>query len=89
VPELSLAARELQQFRSGTMTLAQLADIWAKRRWNAPNLPEDIDARTDYRVMGLWEPGTWAEVDWMHDSGKLTDAEYRTISRAADAAAGR
>ena len=89
MPELSLAARELQQFRSGTMTLAQLADIWAKRRWNEPNLPEDIDARTDYRTMGLWEPGTWGEVEWMRASGKLTPDEYRTISRAVNAAHGR
>jgi hypothetical protein len=86
VPELSLAARELQEFRTGTMTLAQLADTWAKRRWNEPALPEDPDARTDYRTMGLWEPGTWGEVEWMRASGKLTTAEYRTISRAADAA---
>lgn len=77
----SQAMKELIQFRAGEITLAQLADIWAKRKWDDPTPDDGTD-----NFYGLTQPdGTWQEVVRMEAMGQLTRAEYLTILKAVEA----
>lgn len=72
-PDTSQAMKELIEYRAGDITLAQLVDIWAKRKWADPVKDDD-----DYP--GLFSPpGSWEDVLWMKAKGQLTADEYGTI----------
>jgi hypothetical protein len=72
--DTSQAMKELIEYRAGDITLAQLADIWAKRKWDDP-VKDDYD-----NYPGLFSPpGSWQDVIRMKALGQLTSEEYGTI----------
>jgi hypothetical protein len=69
------AQKELAEYKAGTITLDQLAQIWAARSWDTPDIEHGFDA-----VGELGGPGTWDEVLSFMLTGQLSDAEYQVIS---------
>lgn len=83
------AGRDLREYEQHEITLDQLADRWAQRRWKPTAAPRTLTDMYKEESAGhtLLEPDTWNEVLLMHLLGRLNDEEYETISKRAAKAA--
>jgi hypothetical protein len=71
--------RELAKYKSGEWTLQQLADCWAHRTFDEPDIPKGWDAEGE-----LGGDGTWHEILKMALTGKLDWDDFIFISREAE-----
>ena len=66
--------RELAKYTSGEWTLQQLADCWAHRTFDEPDIPKGWDAWGE-----LGGDGTWDEILVMALTGKLDRDDFLFI----------
>lgn len=83
------AGREVQMLHDGDLSLGQLGDIWAQRRWKPVPTARTVAEMDDpaHEEQTLVDPDTWNEVLLMRTLGVLTEHEYDYLSDRVDEAA--
>lgn len=87
---MSQVTDDLARYKSGDMTLDELAAEWAQRDFGtADDTTKSVeDVWLDAEDTDHTAEGTWGEVRSLRDRGLLTPEEYATVSAAADEAGG-
>lgn len=87
---MSQVTDDLARYKSGDITLDELATEWAERDFGTADegTKSVEDVWLDAEDADHSEEGTWGEVRSLRNRGLLTPEEYNTVSVAADEAAG-